>query len=144
MEDLLQRRRKDMSCSSFPFISGTWESHKSQWGLYYLQNDFFSSQKDYKTLHEVLVCFTPASNGKYRLQRSVPTLKTTLLGEDKRVCVSRSLLKDCLGEMKLNFGWYSANQITRLYTGLVLGSFIACSTCYRVWVGLTFSTANTL
>lgn len=105
---------------------------------------FFSSQKDYKTLHEVLVCFTPASNGKYRLQPSVPRLNTAPLGEDKQVCVSRSFPKDSLGETRLNFGSYSANQITRLCTGLVLGSFIAYSTCYRVWVGLTFSTANTL
>lgn len=32
---------------------------------------FFSSQQDYKMLYEVLVCFMPASNGKWGLQPSL-------------------------------------------------------------------------
>lgn len=51
-----------------------------------LTKQSFSSQKDYKTLHEVTVCFTPASNGTYSLQPSVPGLISVPLTEGKRIC----------------------------------------------------------
>lgn len=96
MEDLLQRGERVWAVLPFhSFLAHERATRPSEDYTTY-RMIFFSSAKDYKTLHEVSVCFTPASNGKYGLQPSVPRLITATLGDDKWVCVSSSFLKDSL------------------------------------------------